>query len=121
MTDKTLGQVGYVAWFAGLVSEATEAQGEASWDCISKRDPERRAWEAAAEAVIDAGLDHMSDTVEADRLTSQERAVIEAAKAYADVRWAEPYKDNADQADRENLSRFALLDAVEALLAAGEE
>ena len=48
-------------------------------------------------------------------------AVIEAAKAYADVRWAEPYKDNADQADRENLSRFALLDAVEALLAAEGE
>ena len=40
--SKTLGQVAYVAWFAGLVSEATEAQGEASWDCISKRDPERR-------------------------------------------------------------------------------
>ena len=66
------------------------------------------------------GVDEVAMRMEVKHLA--ERKVIEAAKAYADVRWTEPYKDNADQADRESLSRFALLDAVEALLAVeGEE
>ena len=54
-------------------------------------------------------------------IIDRHKPVIEAAKAWADVRLAEPYKDNADQADRENLSRFVLLDALDALLAAEGE
>ena len=44
-----------------------------------------------------------------------EQAVIEAAKAWRKAQLHEPYRDDEDQRDRENITTFALQDAIEAL------
>jgi len=45
----------------------------------------------------------------------KEHAVIEAAKAWRAAQLHEPYRDDEDQRDRENITTFALQDAIEAL------
>ena len=105
---KTLGQVAYEAWRERNSVEYTDRIILPDmWDMVSQKT--RNDMQAAAEAVakhIQKGFILNSP---------EERAVIEAAKAWRAAQLHEPYRDDEDQRDRENITTFALQDAVEAL------
>jgi hypothetical protein len=78
---KTLGQVAYEAYWA-LVAAEREMEDSADWNALPAGWPGQKAWQAAAEAVVEAqrrpyGGDEQTEWLE--RL-GKERAVIEAAR-----------------------------------------